>query len=312
MKGIDICEKFYLEHGKSMLEKEFPEFVSRISVGVCGEGSDCMGFDDEISRDHDFDAGFCLFITKEDEEKIGFKLERAYSKLPKEFLGLKRQILSPTGGNRRGVIVIEDFYSKFLGSPIPPKSCEDWLLLPSYSLLCASNGRIFKDELGVFSSIRNQIKKGYPLDVKKKKIAAHIINMAQSGQYNYSRCIERGETGAAQLAIFEFVKHAISTIYLLNDKFEPYYKWAYRGLRELKKLSELEFSLIGLTELGNSKKQASEKNEIIEDISSIIISELKTQALTSATCNNLETHAYSVMDKIENLNIRNLNIFDGI
>ncbi|MDY6367586.1 MAG: DUF4037 domain-containing protein [Clostridia bacterium] len=312
MKGLEICEKYFNEYGKKMIDEEFAEYKDRIAAGLVGEGSECFGFDDELSKDHDFEPSFCLFITEEDERKFGFKLERAYAKLPKEYMGLKRQLLSPTGGNRRGVIVINEFYKKFLGASNAPDSLKRWFYTPSEMLATACNGKVFTDPLGFFSSVRNELLKGYPEDVRRKKIAANVILMAQSGQYNYGRCIDRGETGAAQLAIFEFVKHAISTVYLLNGKYEPYYKWAYRGMRELPILSDLEFSLSGISELGNSKSQASEKAEIIEDIAKMIIDELKTQKLTTATCNNLETHAYSVMDSIKDSTIRNMHVMEGV
>ena len=312
MKGIEISKEFYNQYGKPMLENDFSSVLDRIAVGLAGEGSECFGYDDLVSRDHDFDPGFCLWITKEDEKEFGFKLERAYSKLPKEFMGLKRGILSPTGGNRHGVIVIDDFYQKFLGANTAPDTIQRWLYTPSNSLACACNGEVFVDKLGKFSKIREILLKGYPEDVRKKKIAGHIIFMAQAGQYNYARLIDRNETGASQLAIFEFVKHAISTVYLLNNKYEPYYKWAYRGMRDCPILGELETSFAIMTELGNDKKQASEKREIIEDISSMFLAELRKQGLSSATCNNLETHAYRVMDTIKDANVRNLHVMDGV
>ncbi len=218
MKGLDISREFYLQYGKPMLEEQFAHVLDRIAVGLVGEGSECLGFDDEISKDHDFDAGFCLWITEEDEKSFGFKLERAYSKLPKEFMGLRKSILSPVGGNRHGVITIENFYTRFLGSPCYPNELERWLYLPSSALSAASNGEVFNDKLGKFSDIRNKLLQGYPEDIRKKKLAAHTIFMTQSGQYNYMRCLDRGENGAAQLAIFEFVRHTISAIYLLNNK----------------------------------------------------------------------------------------------
>lgn len=312
MRGIDISREYYLQYGRAMIEEQFPEVAERIAVGLAGEGSECMGFDDEISRDHDFDAGFCLWITKEDEEKFGFRLERAYAKLPKEFMGLKRGYLSPVGGNRRGVITIEDFYTRFLGAPTAPDTAERLLYTPSCSLANACNGQVFRDDLGVFSSVRNELLKGYPEDIRRKKLSAHTILMAQSGQYNYERCLSRNEQGAAQLAVFEFVKHAISAIYLLNNKYEPFYKWAYRGMCGLSVLCHLGDSLQALTELDNTKENADTKLAVIEDIAMLLIGEFQNQGLTEAVCSDLEKHAFSIQDGIRDNNLRNMHIMEGI
>lgn len=312
MNGLEISKKFYFEYGKPMLESEFPDKIYEIAVGVAGEGSECLGYDDELSRDHDFDAGFCMWITKKAEKEYGFKLERAYAKLPKEFMGVKRQTVAPAGGNRRGVIVIDDFYTRLLGANSAPDNVKRWLYTPSSSLRAAVSGEVYRDDLGKFSEIRDILKKGYPEDIRRKKISAHAATMAQSGTYNYERMIKRGETGAASLALFEFVKHTVSVIYLLNNVYEPFYKWAYRGMRDLERLSDLEFALTGLTELGNSRKESIQKREIIQDIATIITDEFKAQKITTATCNNLDTHAFSILDTIENPELRNMNIFEGV
>lgn len=312
MQGLDISRDFYRQYGKPMLEELFPDVTNRIAVGLVGEGSECFGFDDEISRDHDFDAGFCLWITEEDERKFGFRLERAYSKLPKEFMGLQRSMLSPVGGNRHGVITIENFYTRFLGAPNAPDSVERWLYTPTSSLAAATNGEVFRDDLGLFSSVRNQLLSGYPEDIRRKKLAAHTILMAQAGQYNYPRCIARKERGAAQLAIFEYVKHGISVIYLLNNHYEPFYKWAYRGLKELPVLGSLGDALQGLTELNNSPSNAITKQEVIEDIASLLIREFRSQGLSETVCADLEKHAYSILDGIKDGTLRNMHIMEGI
>ena len=80
MKGIELSRAFYLELGKPMIESEFAEYADRIAVGLVGHGSECFGFDDEISRDHDFEPSFCIWLTDEDEREFGFKLFRAYKK----------------------------------------------------------------------------------------------------------------------------------------------------------------------------------------------------------------------------------------
>ena len=312
MKGLELSRKYYEEYGRDMIETHFPHLADRICVGLVGEGSECLGYDDEISTDHDFEPAFCLFVTKEDEKNFGFELERAYSKLPKQFMGYERQKLSAAGGKRHGVIIIDEFYKKFLGAANAPDTIERWLYTPSQSLLNASNGEIFRDDLGLFSAVRNEIKKGYPRDIQLKKIASHTIFMAQSGLYNYPRLIKRGETGAAQLAVFEFVKNAISVIYLLNNRYEPFYKWAYRGMRELEILGNLCSPLAALTELGNSADEAAAKAETIEEIAQLLITEYRKIGISNSASNELEAHAYAIIKGIENVELRNMHIMQGI
>ncbi len=311
MQGLELSKAYYEQFGRPMLEEQFPDVIGRMAVGLAGEGSECLGFDDEISRDHDFEPGFCLWITEEDERTFGFRLERAYAKLPKEFMGLSKSPMSPVGGDRHGVMTIERFYRRFLGLPGAPETAEQWLYTPTSSLLAASSGAVFADPLGRFSEIRRILLAGYPEDIQKKKLAAHTVFMAQAGQYNYPRCLSRGETGGAQLAVFEFVKHTISAIYLLNDRYEPFYKWAYRGLRELPVLGHIGESLQALTELDNSEGNAELKQAVIEDIASLYIGVLQDRGLTEAICGDLEKHAYSITDGIREPKLRNLHIMEG-
>ena len=311
MKGLELSRLFYEEYGRAMIDELFTNEAGRIAVGLAGEGSECLGYDDELSRDHDFEPGFCLWISREDEERFGFRLERAYAKLPKEFMGYSRLPLSPVGGNRHGVIVIDDFYKKFLGAPHAPESAAHWLYLPSHSLLCASNGEVFRDDLGEFSAIREVIKAGYPTDVKLKKLAAHAIFMYQSGIYNYERCVKRGESAAAQLAVSEFVKHAISFAYIMNDKYEPFYKWAYRGMKDFSLFSDIAPMLERISTTPNDRASFSEKNQIINSISDAFCGELLSEGLSGAKENNLEAHAYSIIARISDVNLRNMHIMEG-
>ncbi len=312
MKGLEIAKEYYLQYGKPMLEEQFADVLDRIAVGLVGEGSECLGFDDELSRDHDFEPGFCLWITEADEREFGFRLERAYAKLPKEFMGLRRAPLSPVGGNRHGVLTIEKFYTRHLGASTAPDTTERWLYTPAASLANAASGEVFSDPLGVFSAVREVLLAGYPEDIRRKKLAAHTVMMAQAGQYNYSRCVLRGETGAAQLAVFEFVKHAISAIYLLNNRYEPFYKWSYRGMQELPILGNLGDSLQALTEMDNSPENAATKQMVIEDIASLLIEQYLLQDLSEAVCNDLEKHAYSILDGVRDANLRNMHIMEGV
>ena len=313
MRGIELARAFYLEYGKPMLEEQFPELKGQVATGLVGSGSECFGFDDEISRDHDFEPGFCIFLPDEGsvDRKTAFALERAYAKLPREYQGIKRQTMSPVGGNRHGVIRVSDFYREKIGSPTGELSPDAWLRLPSSALAEATNGEVFFDGLGLFSSIRKALCE-MPEGVRRKKLAGNLLQMAQAGQYNYNRCLAHGETGAAQLAIGEFVNGAMEVIFLLNRAYQPYYKWRFRAMRGLPKFPELADTLEYLLTTDNTPSTADTKYTVIEDVASMIIKELMEQGLTEAICGDLEKHAYSVNDGIKEPYLRNLHILTAV
>ncbi len=311
MKGLEFCEKYYLEFGKNMLETEFSDILDKLATGLLGSGSECFGFDDDISRDHDFEPSFCIFIPDESiiDRKTEFRLERAYAKLPKEFMGLKRSLISPVGAKRRGVIRISDFLMSKTGTPDGNLSHTEWLLSDENALLEVTNGKMFFDGFGEMTKIRQKLSY-LPDDIRLKKLAGNLLIMAQSGQYNYSRCISHGETGAAQLACFEFVRAAVNVIFLLNKRYVPYYKWSFKALRSLEKLSNLAETLEFLISSDNDLFET--KAEIIEDVSKMVIDELQAQNLTEAICLDLEKHAYSVNDRVSKPEIRNMHILAAI
>ena len=238
MKGLEISKAYFEEYGRPMLMEQFPELMPYLAAGLCGSGSECLGYDDDVSTDHDYEPGFIIFLPGEDvvDRQTAFKLERAYAKLPKEFMGLKRSLMQPVGGARRGVIRTEEFFSEKCGRGDGVLSYDEWTKTPEYALLEAVNGKIFFDNYGEVTAIRERLSY-LPEDVRKKKLAGNLLLMAQSGQYNYMRCISHGEEGAAQLAVAEYVKAAMSVAFMLNKKYQPYYKWSFRAMRELEKLS---------------------------------------------------------------------------
>lgn len=309
MNGLELSRAYYEAYGAPMLHEQFPQLEEVIAVGLVGAGSECFGYDDEVSRDHDFEPGFCLFLPDEDviDRRTAFQLERAYAKLPQEFEGISRARVSPVGGSRHGVLRMDEFFAAKLGSPHAPKTLSAWLSIPEQSLLEATNGEVFRDDVGLFSSIRQSLAY-FPPDVRLKKLAGALLLTAQSGQYNYLRCLAHGETASAQLAVCAFVKHTLSVIFLLNERYQPYYKWVFRALRHLPKLSELAKPLESLLTTGNDEPLARQKADCMENIASAMIAELQEQGLTDAVCGDLEKHAYSVNDRVKDNELRNAHI----
>ncbi|MGN0709546.1 MAG: hypothetical protein ACI4LM_04825, partial [Anaerovoracaceae bacterium] len=139
-KGMEIARDFYDTCGKRMIREKFPGYESRIAVGLVGEGSECFGFDDSISRDHDFGAGFCMWLTDEDLEAIGPDLQAAYESLADEYTACEVKRDSELSGRRTGVFGTKDFYRRFLGSEIVPAGMMGWLSVPDSYFAVATNG----------------------------------------------------------------------------------------------------------------------------------------------------------------------------
>lgn len=307
MKGLELSRGFFEEYGMPMLRSRFPEILPLMAAGLIGSGSECAGFDDAVSEDHDFEPGFCVFIPGEDivDRRTAFLLERAYAGLPKEYKGYKRPLIQPAGGSRRGVIVLPDFLKQKTGHADVNLSPSDWFRIPEQILFELTGGEVYFDNYGELSRVRRELSY-YPEDIRLKKLSGELFRMAQSGQYNYLRCYDHGETEAAQLAVFEFVKSTLSVIFLLNKKYQPFYKWVFRALRGLSFGKEMADELASLMTSPNEAGNVLEKADLMEKIAGRIIAELVSQGVTRAAGSELETHAYSVNDSIADTLIRNM------
>ena len=311
MQGLELARRYYEEFGRAMIAEHFPDYEGRIAVGLAGSGSDCLGFDDEVSADHDSGAGFCLWLTDDDYENIGFRLAREYSKLPAEFMGVPKGRANSYGSSHFGVKSISGFYTPFTGRAGAPETNAEWLYTPEFSLAAAVSGEVFRDNLGEFTAVRERIKNGMPEDVRLKNMAARVIAAAQSGQYNYPRCLAHGETGAAVLAAAEFVRNTASLIYLINRRYAPFYKWLLRGMRGLEQLSHLERELSFILTEGNSTEQTRAKSEAIEGVCAELAEYFRARGLASSRADFLEPYAYEIQNNIKDPELRNMHIMEG-
>ncbi|MCR5831895.1 MAG: DUF4125 family protein [Lachnospiraceae bacterium] len=291
MSGIEISRAYYEKYGKPMIHEKFSEYENRIAVGLAGEGSECFGFDDKISRDHDFGPGFCMWLAKEDYKKIGKKLQKEYDRLPKEFMGISR-LETEKAGKRTGVYTVGKFYRKYLGIKRAPKTNEEWLAVDETGLAHAVNGEVFVDELGGFSYIRNKLKEYYPDPVWRCRIAQAAALMSQTGQYNYPRMLQRGDLVTASVYMSEFIKNTMQMLYLLNRQYSPYIKWMYKGIAKLEDTGDIPAKIDKLVMTGAGGDGSV---EIIEDICTEILGRLSKIGLAEKGDNYLDHHTGEIL-----------------
>jgi hypothetical protein len=296
MKGLAVAEGFYRDYGIPLLQRRFSTYTDRIAAGLVGPGSECFGFDDEISRDHDWGPGFCLWLTDDDYQEIGAALQEAYENLPETYEGFGPRIVSPGEEGRVGVSTISSFYKTYTGLDHAPQTLSEWIRLPEQSLAVCTNGMVFHDPRGQFSQWRKQLQDFYPKDIRLKKIASRCITIAQSGQYNFERSLKRNETFALHYAETKFCSDVISLLFLLNRKYTPFYKWMHRAVKDLQILGCQMHSLIA--EL-ISEADMGRKINFIESICALLVEELIHENLTDSRSDFLLDHAHSIHSRIE-------------
>ncbi len=302
LTGLALSKAYYEEVGRPMLEKKYPQYLDRIAAGLAGEGSECLGFDDAHSTDHDFGPGFCLWLTREDYAAIGPALQADYDALPAEWRGFPVRNSTAEGAGRVGVFEIDSFFRNFTGyakapSADTPEAVAAFGRIPSPMLLNAVNGEVFADPLGEFTKRRNAFAQ-YPEPVRLYRLAQALHTMAQAGQYNYPRGRKRGDAGMMFSCLAEFVQAAAEAGYLLNHSYMPFYKWRFRGMEAFTRVKELKSML---EELIQSPLQDPSVQPQIEAICDCIRAELSVQRLTDSKDSFLDAQHAAVLRRMEQL-----------
>lgn len=231
MRGLELSRRYWDAHGASLFDGLPDDACAAAAVGLVGMGSECLGFDDDASQDHDFGPGFCVWLPSGAFAHWGEELRRRYEALPREFLGYRRRETA-LAGQRVGVFETGAFYRGLTGLDRAPASSAEWLAIPEQLLACATNGEVFSDPSGQFSELRRVYQGFYPTEVLKKKLSADCASMAQAGQYNLPRSLGRGDLVAANAARSEFVMSLMAALHLLSRTYMPFYKWSFRSLVE--------------------------------------------------------------------------------
>lgn len=322
LRALERCRLYYEKYGKPMLA-QYPELQGHYAAGLVGEGSECFGYDDGISTDHDYFPRFFIWLDDEAYEKYGETLQAAYEKLPKQWSCCFREtnekkepdtVMTPEAAQRCGVCRTKDFYHRLVGREVPPENLYDWIALQETRLATATNGEVFEDCGGGFTAQREAYLSYFPEDVRRKKLASRLRKMAQMGQYQYARCMQRGESVAAHMALSEFIQNTGSCCFLLARAYMPYFKWMHRKMRELPVFTAVADKLEKLTLLSSQQDKwdrekpekyrftlntADENVVLIEEIAALVEEELRRQGLAEGQDAYLEPYAEEVEAGIE-------------
>ncbi|MFC0265311.1 DUF4037 domain-containing protein [Alloscardovia macacae] len=295
LTGLQLSRAYWEEYVDTLFAGDLAPLRARAAVGLSGHGSECYGFDDELSRDHDFGPRLCIWLTDEDFAQYGAALSARYAALPSTFRGYTRSAASPRSTGRSGVMSIDSFFESITGmSHAPAQVGEEhlWLSLDEATLAAATNGEVFADPLGAFSAHRRGFRL-MPEDVRLYLISQRLGMAAQTGQYNYARMLRRSDRAAAVLCVSEFVQTVCSLVFLVNSPasagYLPYYKWQFAALRRLSSRMGTRLADVGdtLEKLATCPLDA-HAQEWIDEVCGKIGRQLRADGLTTSTDSFLE------------------------
>jgi len=280
MKGLEIARDFFFSWGRPFLAAQFPDLVDRVAAGRI-LGSDVLGGDDDISRDHDWGPQFTLFLSASDYAEFGAQLSRAMNAAaPNPW---KDYRLAGAGDKSVVVESIPEWFSKYLKLGRLPLAAADWPPSSVESILYfLRHGEIWIDGTGEMGRWRSALHE-YPDEILRSRLAEECFRIWQHGEYNFvQRMPRRRDLIAIAVCLGEFVAGVIRIVLLMSRDFTPYWKWL---AFEFRKRSEAQPYVKMLEELV-SISLIERKVEIVQSVCAMVHQQLIDGGWVTGTIEN--------------------------
>jgi hypothetical protein len=300
MKGVEVARRFFAEWGHPFLQEHFPELVERAAAGLF-RGSQVLGADDALSRDHGWGPMFLLLLTEEDYAAHGQAVAQALIEAaPQEWLGYSFYGPPPN----IEVSSVDRYLEHWLGFAHPPAQWRRWLGGTSsgareYELYLIRHGHVFSDPVGEFSARRRALAQ-YPRLARLQRVSDELFNVWHYGQYNFlDRLLVRQDPLAVQIALGHFIEAILRLCLLMEGDYTPYWKWLAFAFSKCPSAAWLDDPLRQLSQGGDLKKQG----ELVREVCAVIHKMLDAAGLASEDLNvhphPLFCHLLALRQRIE-------------
>jgi hypothetical protein len=245
--GLELCRLFYIEAVRPILDREFPGL--RYSASRIDSGSEVLGFDTEMSTDHDWGPRLLLFLEEEEANhgaspKFGCRgeslaeaiRETLSQQLPPAFRGYSTSYapnddgtltldasVSGTIRHRVETITVSAFFRAYLNLDIrQPIEAADWLTFPEQKLRTITCGTVYHDAIGLQSVVDRFAY--YPRDVWLYLLAAGWTRIGQE-EHLMGRAGSVGDELGSALIGSRLVRDLMRLCFLMERQYAPYPKW---------------------------------------------------------------------------------------
>ena len=234
LPGAELGSRFYAQVVRPLLEETFPGLPH--AAAHLGGGSDVLGHDTPMSRDHDWGPAVTLFLP-DDAAGQGPAISAALSRrLPADFLGHPTTFaphpadpgneVMTTGGatHRVRATTVREFARRQLDwDPIGPPTAADWLSFPQQQLLSVTAGRVHHDGVGELTALRRRLG-WYPPDVWRYLLAAGWTRLGQE-EHLMGRAGYAGDELGSALIAGRLARDLMHLGFLMERRYAPYPKW---------------------------------------------------------------------------------------
>jgi hypothetical protein len=220
-EGIQLAHAYYEDVVAPLLEARWPGL--RHAAARVGTGSEVLGLDDEMSRDHDWGLRLEVFVEPDAVAEVETLL---HGRLPESYRGLPVRFATswdPAVRSRVKVGTVPAFLASRLGVDRTDLAAVEWLGLTGQSVLEVTSGAVFADSLGTLTRAREQLV-WYPDDVWRHVVAAGWSRLGQEMPL-MSRAGHRGDDLGSRVLAARLVGTAVHLAFLLGRRWPPYPKW---------------------------------------------------------------------------------------
>jgi hypothetical protein len=233
ISGIELSRRFYGELVRPWLAVAFPDL--RHAAALIGAGSELLGFDDEMSHDHDWGPRLQIFVSENDFAGQARAIVAAFADIaPQTFLGApigfqgKDTPQSAQAGCdvRHGLEVwtLETTLRRQLSlEPSEPRDNLTWLGLAEQRLLGLTAGAVFRDDDGRLTALRARLA-GFPLDVRLYKLACQWRRIAEEQAF-VGRAGSNGDDLGSRIIAARLARDIMRMAFLIEGRYAPYPKW---------------------------------------------------------------------------------------
>jgi hypothetical protein len=243
--GRELSRRFYIEAVRPILDTHFAALPH--AAAHIGGGSDVLGFDDELSTDHDWGPALTIFLRDEDAGHTDALAAVLREQLPHMFHGYPVDaIAAPDEPGTRIMQIVATGPVQHRVSPTTlrafvwrqlsydsaqPIVAADWLTFPAQKLREITAGTVHHDGVGELTALRARLA-WYPRDVWLYLLAAGWQRIAQE-EHLMPRAGHVGDELGSALIGSRLVRDIMSLCFLIERQYAPYPKWFGTAFKQL-------------------------------------------------------------------------------